>query len=94
MAETGAFYGSTKQQLPGTPHPQYVAVQVPVAYKGARIVTKDFVDDAHAKGLAVHVWTVNDRDWMEWLIDIGVDGIITDRPPLLERVLTAEGIRY
>jgi glycerophosphoryl diester phosphodiesterase len=47
------------------------------------------VADAHASGLAVHVWTINDaprRPTMEWLIDLGVDGIMTDRRSLLERV--------
>src|SRR3712207_7197113 len=41
------------------------------------------VQKAHANGLAVHVWTINDRADMEWLVDIGVDGIMTDVPTLL-----------
>jgi glycerophosphoryl diester phosphodiesterase len=42
----------------------------------------------------VHVWTINDRKTMEWLIDIGVDGVMSDRPKLLEDVLADEGVRY
>jgi glycerophosphoryl diester phosphodiesterase len=58
-------------------------------FNGLTVVTPEFVEKAHVNGLAVHVWTVNDRAEMEWLIDIGVDGIMTDRPTLLEEVLAA-----
>jgi glycerophosphoryl diester phosphodiesterase len=58
------------------------------------VVTPEFVQRAHANGLAVHVWTINDRPTMEWLVDIGVDGVMTDRPTLLEQVLADRGVRY
>lgn len=48
--------------------------------------------EAHDLGLRVMVWTVNGRDAMRYLIDMGVDGIITDRPDVLKEVL-AEGKR-
>jgi glycerophosphoryl diester phosphodiesterase len=67
------------------------AVQVPVTFKGHQVVSTPFVQQAHGAGLAVHVWTVNDRPEMEWLLDVGVDGIITGRPTLLEEVLHAHG---
>ncbi|MGH2691087.1 MAG: glycerophosphodiester phosphodiesterase [Actinomycetota bacterium] len=85
--ETAAFWASTQDQLPGAPNPRYQALQVPITFNGITVVTEDFVRDAHANGLAVHVWTINDRPTMEWLISIGVDGIMTDRPTLLEDVL-------
>ncbi len=50
------------------------------------------IEDAHGRGLAVKVWTVNDEDRMKHLIDLGVDGIITDYPDRLRRVLAARGI--
>ena len=62
-------------------------MQVPIELNGVTVVTPEFVERAHANGLAVHVWTINDRADMEWLIEIGVDGIMTDRPTLLEEVL-------
>ncbi|MDL2292366.1 hypothetical protein LJC17_02040 [Acholeplasma sp. OttesenSCG-928-E16] len=54
--------------------------------------TKRIIDDLHRHGIAVVFWTVDDVDDMKLLIDLGADGIITDRPDLLENVLT-EGIQ-
>lgn len=63
------------------------AVQVPLTYHGTSVVSEAFVAAAHDSGLAVHVWTVDDRPTMHWLLDIGVDGIVTDRPSVLAEVL-------
>jgi len=52
-----------------------------------KIITKDFVDKAHELNLAVHAWTVNEPDEMRRMISLGVDGIITDYPSTLLRVL-------
>ena len=45
-------------------------------------------------GLAVHVWTVNDADEMARLVDLGVDGVITDRPSTLVELLAQRGVAY
>ncbi|REF34649.1 glycerophosphodiester phosphodiesterase [Thermasporomyces composti] len=66
-------------------------VQVPVSFRGLRIVTPDFVDRVHALGKQVHVWTIDDAAQMNDLLDMGVDGIITDRIDTLRDVLTARG---
>ena len=66
-------------------------VQVPERYRGRRLVDARFVSAAHRRHLQVHVWTVDDRADMERLLDLGVDGIMTDRPALLKEVLTARG---
>lgn len=63
-------------------------VQVPVAQGGVPIVTQRFVDTAHRRGLVVHVWTIDDEMQMQRLLDLGVDGIVTDRPTVLNRVLS------
>ena len=87
--ETAAFWATAQGPLPGAPNPRYQALQVPIQLNGIPVVSQEFVDRAHANGLAVHVWTINDRAEMEWLIGLGVDGIMTDRPTLLEEVLAA-----
>jgi glycerophosphoryl diester phosphodiesterase len=92
--ETALFWASAQGPLPGAPNPRYHALQVPIEFNGLPVVTPEFVQRAHANGLAVHVWTINDRPTMEWLIDIGVDGIMTDRPTLLEEVLGAAHAKY
>lgn len=67
-------------------------VQIPRRYLGIRIVSVGTVRRCHEAGLSVHVWTVNERVGMERLIEIGVDGIITDRPDVLKDVLVARGM--
>ncbi|MEV8395222.1 MULTISPECIES: glycerophosphodiester phosphodiesterase [unclassified Streptomyces] len=68
-----------------------VCAQVPESQNGIRVVDERFVRTAHALGLQVHVWTVNDPDRMEALLDLGVDGIMTDQLETLRAVLTARG---
>jgi glycerophosphoryl diester phosphodiesterase len=61
-------------------------IQVPVRRGHITIVTKRFVAAAHRAGLPVHVWTINDAETMNELLDLGVDGIMTDRLELLRDV--------
>jgi glycerophosphoryl diester phosphodiesterase len=63
------------------------ALQVPVEFGRVNVVDTRFVDSAHDAGKQVHVWTVNDPRDMRRLLEMGVDGIITDRPDLLKEVL-------
>jgi glycerophosphoryl diester phosphodiesterase len=79
------------REPPATPH---VALQVPASFGETRVVTAEFVEGAHRHGLAVHVWTIDDPSEMTELVDLGVDGVITDRPSLFEAVLTDKGVRY
>ena len=67
--------------------PDFSAVQVPIENSGITILTRRFVDVAHARGLWVDAWTIDDPAEMQMLIDIGVDGLITDRPDLLLELL-------
>jgi glycerophosphoryl diester phosphodiesterase len=68
------------------------AFQVPHHHRGLRVVDRRFVAWAHAAGRHVHVWTVDDRAEMEHLLELGVDGLITDRPDVLRDVLSARGL--
>lgn len=70
---------------------EFGVVQIPVAWKGIAIVTPRFIRAAHRAGVAVQVWTVNDNAEMNRLLDLGVDGIMTDRPSLLREVLQTRG---
>ncbi|MEU6876940.1 glycerophosphodiester phosphodiesterase family protein [Streptomyces sp. NPDC046712] len=69
-----------------------VAAQVPASQGGIPVVDRRFVREAHARGLQVHVWTVNDPERMNSLLDLGVDGIMTDHLEALRAVLTARGV--
>jgi glycerophosphoryl diester phosphodiesterase len=91
--QAAVFKASTMAVAPGAPNPRYQALQVPISLNGIEVVDEDFVARAHANGLAVHVWTINDEADMAWLLDIGVDGIMTDRPSVLEALLVERGLR-
>lgn len=67
------------------------ALQVPVRYGAVPVVTAGFVRRAHRHGLHVHVWTINEAPEMHRLLDLGVDGIVTDRADLLKAVLQERG---
>lgn len=73
---------------------RHVALQVPARYGDITLVDERFVARAHEAGLAVHVWTIDDRDEMEALLDLGVDGIISDVPSVLVDVLSARGLAW
>jgi glycerophosphoryl diester phosphodiesterase len=67
------------------PLPQ--ALQVPEYAGGRQVVTREFVEAAHQRHLEVHVWTINDEAAMRRMIELGVDGIITDYPDRLMALL-------
>src|SRR5690606_36966376 len=69
----------------------FQALQPPDTYKGIRVVTPGLVHAAHQRGLRVDVWTIDEEEDMRRLLDWGVDGIMTDRPDILARVLGEAG---
>jgi len=66
-------------------------LQIPVRRKGVRVLTPGLLRRAHALGMHVHVWTIDDPQEMHALLDLGVDGMMTDRTDLLRDVLVARG---
>ena len=62
-------------------------IQIPIKWKGIKLLTRNLVRKADKNNLLVHVWTVNDKDTINDLIDIGVNGIITDQPELLMKTM-------
>jgi glycerophosphoryl diester phosphodiesterase len=67
--------------------PPGFAAQVPVKQGPLTVVNRAFVERSHRLGLQVHVWTIDDAAEMHRLLDLGVDGIMTDRPLVLREVL-------
>lgn len=75
-----------KLGLAGLVIPRVDAAMVPERRRGIRIVTPRFVRRAHADGLGVFIWTVNEAADMRRLFDWGVDGILSDYPARLRRI--------
>lgn len=65
--------------------------QVPTHFGDIEVVTPAFVEEAHRRNVQIHVWTIDEADEMERLLDLGVDGIMTDRNQVLKDVLLARG---
>lgn len=80
-------------RLPGRPRraPAGQCAQVPFRIGRFDLVDARYLEIAHNLGLQVHVWTVNARADMERALDLGVDGIMTDRADVLRDVLAARG---
>lgn len=68
-----------------------LCLQVPLTYRGRTVITPEAVRRAHVQNMQVHVWTIDDAPTMTALLDVGVDGIITDRIDVLKDVLTRRG---
>jgi glycerophosphoryl diester phosphodiesterase len=66
--------------------------QVPVRQGGLTVVDKRLIAAARRRGIEVHVWTIDDPGQMNELIDLGVDGLMTDRPGVLRDVLRSRGL--
>ncbi len=62
-------------------------LQIPETYYGLNFVSNKFIEFAHKSGLLVHIWTINDESRMRQLIELGVDGIMTDNCSGLKKVL-------
>jgi glycerophosphoryl diester phosphodiesterase len=66
-------------------------VQVPLTWKDRRLVDGRFVSGAARRGIPVHVWTIDEPAEMHRLLDVGVGGIMTDRPSVLKQVMEERG---
>jgi glycerophosphoryl diester phosphodiesterase len=66
-------------------------VQLPVRHRGRTLLDARLLRVAHRRHLPVHVWTIDEADEMGRLLDLGVDGIMTDRPEVLKEVLVSRG---
>ncbi|HUS62069.1 MAG TPA: glycerophosphodiester phosphodiesterase [Acidimicrobiales bacterium] len=90
---TAAFYQAVQAgESPAST--RHVALQVPPQHSGLTIVDERFVTVAHEQGVAVHVWTIDDVAQMEAMVDLDVDGIISDRPTALVDVLRRRDVAW
>jgi glycerophosphoryl diester phosphodiesterase len=86
-SEARLFFGLQKAYLEAAYSPVVQVLQVPEALGDLRIVNKRFIDAAHARNMRVQVWLANDVTSMQRLLELGVDGIMTDYPQRLMEVL-------
>jgi len=66
-------------------------VQVPLRHHGRPFCDERLIAAAHARAMQVHVWTVDTAAEIDAVLDLGVDGVMTDRPEVLKDVLVARG---
>jgi glycerophosphoryl diester phosphodiesterase len=83
LTEGYQFLALFKAGLGDSYRPPMQALQSPERLRGWQVLTREFVETAHRLNLQVHAWTINDADAMRRLLDLGVDGIITDYPDRL-----------
>lgn len=68
-----------------------MCAQIPLSHNGFPLLSRDVIRTAHRLGMQVHVWTINETEVMERLLDAGVDGIVTDNTAGLREVLRRRG---
>ena len=85
---------AVSRRLPGVGGLRAPCAQIPTHQGRMPLVTPRLVATAHRLGIQIHVWTIDDGAEMERLLDLGVDGIMTDRPQVLKDLLVARGEWY
>lgn len=87
-ASTGEVAAFAVAALKGEAPPQGpMALQIPPRFGDHTLATPELIRFAHAHGVQVHVWTIDDPDEMAELLDRGVDGIVTDHPGRMVELL-------
>lgn len=84
--EVENFYQMLARGSTADYHPPGKALQIPQVYKGKNLIFPAAIAVAHNLGMEIHVWTVNEAREMRDLLDLGVDGIMSDDPRLLIEV--------
>ena len=71
------------------PLPRIQALQIPSSVNGIPTVTRALLERYHRLGLEVHVWTINDESEIRRLVELGVDGIVSDRADIALRAIAS-----
>ena len=90
--EVAKLVARATSHLPLTPTDHALMAQVPVKQGPIPVTTQRFVDVAHELGIQVHVWTIDDPVEIARLLDLGVDGIMSDDTRALRDVFMARGL--
>ena len=92
-ASAGDVLGFVRAAIEGgSPPREPMALQIPASFGGRPLATRELVAFAHEHDVQVHVWTINEPAEMNALLDLGVDGLVTDYPARLCEVLRARGV--
>lgn len=83
------FTGLSAMEFLYSPNASVVAI--PTSNSGINLASKRVINSAHRRNMAVHYWTINEKEEMKKLIELGADGLITDRPDLMKEVLEEMG---
>jgi Glycerophosphoryl diester phosphodiesterase len=91
--EIAQFTLAHKMRLPFLYRRRSTALEIPVKSNGINLKDRRLIADAHRSGLDVHYWTIDDQTEMRELIEMGADGIFTNRPDLLKALLIEMHLR-
>jgi glycerophosphoryl diester phosphodiesterase len=90
--EIAGVLASQKLRRNNRRDPAWWCVQAPVRHRGIEILTRPFIEAVHRLDRQVHAWIIDEPAEMHRLLDLGVDGIMTDRPSVLRSVLVERGL--
>jgi glycerophosphoryl diester phosphodiesterase len=91
-AEALLFFSLNLAQLSAAVSLDAHALQVPEKCAGLQLLTRRFVAAAHRHNLKVHAWTINEAADMQRLLNLGLDGIVTDYPDRLVELLASPDV--
>jgi glycerophosphoryl diester phosphodiesterase len=86
-AEVKRFVILSKLHLSGFYRPQANVLEIPVENSGVNLRDKHLIETAHRFNMQVYYWTIDDKKTMRELLNLGADGILTNRPDLLKEVV-------